>query len=90
MSRVVTLYTRAGCHLCDDAARLLDGLRGRLEFELEPVDIESDAALSNAFRWAVPVIAVNGAEVMRAPVRADRLEAALREALGGSLRGAEG
>ena len=80
MTRTVTLYTRHECHLCDEAQRLLRGLAGEVGFEVVTVDIESDPALERGYGWAVPVVAIDGAEVMRAPIRADRLEAALREA----------
>ena len=81
MTRVVTLYGRPGCHLCDEAARLLDELRSGVDFDLDYVNIETNPVLEASYRWAVPVVVVGGAEVMRAPIRADRLEPALREAL---------
>jgi glutaredoxin len=80
VTRTVTLYSRAGCHLCDEAEALLRALEASLGFELETVDIESDTALDNAYRWTVPVVSADGVEVMRAPIRADRLESALRDA----------
>ncbi|MEX0782897.1 MAG: glutaredoxin family protein [Dehalococcoidia bacterium] len=80
---VVTLYGRAGCHLCDEALAVLQRLRPRLGFEIAEVDIESDDALLQRYVFAIPVIAVGEHEVARAPVRAEALEDALREALPG-------
>ena len=75
----VTLYTRAGCHLCDEARVLLDTLAGSLGFTLEAVDIDQDAELRDRYNEAVPVIALGGEEIARAPIRAAALEARLRE-----------
>jgi glutaredoxin len=52
----VVLYTRAGCHLCDDAEQLL------LEFGLRPrkVDIDVDPALRERFNTCVPVVEIDG------------------------------
>ncbi len=75
----VTLYTRTDCHLCDQARTLLDALADDLGFAVQPVDIDGDRELRNRYQYAVPVVAVAGEEVARAPIRAAALEAALRE-----------
>ena len=58
------LYTRAGCHLCDDARALLEkhGLRPQL------VDIDADAALRARFDTCVPVVVIDGKERFRGRV----------------------
>ena len=57
----VVLYGRPGCHLCDEARRVLLGLRseGR-EFDLEEVDIESDDDLLRRYLERIPVVTVDG------------------------------
>jgi glutaredoxin len=52
----VVLYTRHGCHLCDDAHALL------LQHDLRPqlVDIDSDPTLRARFTDCVPVVEING------------------------------
>jgi glutaredoxin len=77
----VTLYSRPGCHLCEAARPLLDHLAADLGLQLAEVDIESDPALERQYRWAIPVICFDGAELARAPIRPARLEAALRAAV---------
>jgi glutaredoxin len=54
---IVTLYTRPGCHLCDEARAELERLDG---FELREVDIESDDALMRAYLERIPVVEVEG------------------------------
>jgi glutaredoxin len=55
----VTLYTRAGCCLCDDAKQVLAGARRRAAFDLEEVDIDRDPELRRRYNDEVPVIAIN-------------------------------
>jgi glutaredoxin len=61
----VTLYTRKGCCLCDDAKRVLESVRGRAVFELHEVDIDSDAGLRSSYNDEVPVIAINGRKAFK-------------------------
>ena len=75
----VTLYTRADCPLCEEARGLLDALAGELGFAVEPVDIDGDRELRARYNYAVPVIALGGDEIARAPIRAAALEAVLRD-----------
>ncbi|HEU4978752.1 MAG TPA: glutaredoxin family protein [Solirubrobacteraceae bacterium] len=60
---LVTVYTRDGCHLCEDALAALVRLRGELGFDLEALDIEADDALQKAYLERIPVIALNGEEL---------------------------
>ena len=61
--RTVTVFGRAGCHLCDEALETLRGLRAELAFALEQVDIEHDDELHARYLERIPVIAVDGEEV---------------------------
>ena len=58
--KTVTLYTRPGCHLCDDARTALLRLQQRTPFRLEEIDIESDDALHRAYLERIPVIDLDG------------------------------
>ena len=55
----MTLYTRAGCHLCEEAEAVLEGLG----IGFARVDIESDDELFKRYLERIPVIAVDGEEV---------------------------
>jgi glutaredoxin len=61
--KTVTLYTRPGCHLCDDARAALEELRTQHEFEIHEVDIETDDALHAAYLERIPVIYLDGEHV---------------------------
>jgi glutaredoxin len=62
-SRVVTLYGRRGCHLCDDARAVLERLRELAPFRLEEVDIEADDRLLAAYLERIPVVTLDGVEL---------------------------
>ena len=59
----VTLYTRPGCCLCDEARAALERVRARRPFALEEVDIEADDALHARYLERIPVVAVDGEEL---------------------------
>lgn len=56
----VVMFTRQGCHLCDDAWALLERARQRYGFTLSQVDVDTDAALTAEHGSCVPVVMVNG------------------------------
>jgi glutaredoxin len=60
----VILYTRRGCHLCDDAKRLL------VKHGLSPeeVDIDADPELQRRYTECVPVVVIDGRERFRGRV----------------------
>ena len=39
----ITIYSRQGCHLCDDAQKTLESMREELNFEIFVIDIDQDA-----------------------------------------------
>jgi glutaredoxin len=81
---VVTLYTRPGCHLCDEARDAILSLRGPdRPFDLREVDIEGDPGLHARFLERIPVVEVDGEQV--AELHIDR--AALLDALSGRRTG---
>jgi glutaredoxin len=71
------VYTRPGCHLCADAMARLRDLQRELSFELEELDISTDARLERAYFERIPVVTLNGEELSEYFVQ----EAALRERL---------
>ena len=62
----VTLITRAGCHLCEQAEATLRTLAAELGFDYTERDVDLDAGLTAAqreeFSDHVPVILIDGKE----------------------------
>ena len=74
----IRLYTKPVCGLCDDLKAELDALAPTYPHQLEEVNIESDPALFEAFRFTIPVLSFrqDGEEKdrLQAPIsRADLL-----------------
>ena len=61
----VTLYTRPGCHLCDEAKLAMLAARCDDEYTLDEVNIENDPRLLHSYRYDVPVVLINGIEAFR-------------------------
>ncbi|MEI7624932.1 MAG: glutaredoxin family protein [Actinomycetota bacterium] len=59
----VILYTKPGCHLCDDARVVLDRVRVDLPFGLLEVDINSDEELFSAYFDRIPVLRIDGEDI---------------------------
>src|ERR1700722_2574839 len=54
--REVTLYTRPGCHLCEEAKTAVAPLLREFGAVLREVNIENDAVLEQRYGWEIPVI----------------------------------
>ena len=73
----ITLYTRPGCHLCDDARVVVERVCADLGESFEEVDITTDDELADRFGEDIPVTFVDGRQHDFWRVDEDRLRAAL-------------
>ena len=84
----MTLFAAAGCHLCERARAVLEGVRGEHPFELIEVDIGGDPGLEAAYREWLPVVEIDGERAFTYHVHeaalVRRLEAAQARAETGS------
>ena len=62
--------TRAGCHLCDEMAAVLDRVLPQLDLGYRTIDVDRDPELERRFGEVVPVLLRDGRPV--AKVRIDR------------------
>jgi glutaredoxin len=71
----VVMYTRPGCHLCDEMKEAIStsGCAGLYTFE--EVDIESEAELFARYQFEIPVLCINGVEAFRHRLRPDEFKA---------------
>lgn len=63
MSARVTMYTRAGCHLCDDALEVVAAACEASGSEYQLVDVDASQELRERFGDQVPVVTVDGQTV---------------------------
>lgn len=72
----VTLYTKPGCTLCDDVLRDLNELRADGEFDLQVRNILEEDGLAR-YHLLIPVVEIEGGEVLLPPLDWYRLSQAL-------------
>lgn len=73
----VRFYTRAGCHLCEDALEVVRRVQRDVPFELVFVDIDADPDARQRYWDKIPVVEIDGR--MHAKYRVD--ETAFRRRL---------
>jgi hypothetical protein len=76
------LYGKSDCHLCDDAAAILDDLARREGLRWRKVDITADPALFARFRHTIPVIEIVGGATLAWPTTRERVRRAMLAAAG--------
>ena len=57
---MVTVYSRHGCHLCENAVKTLESLREELAFTIAVIYIDGNPELEKLYGSEVPVIHING------------------------------
>jgi glutaredoxin len=58
----VIIYSRPGCHLCDDAKAAIHQSGCNDQFTLEEINIESDDELLRKYKYDIPVVTIDGLE----------------------------
>ena len=76
---MVTVYSRHGCHLCEDAVKTLRNLQKELNFEMEVIYIDANETLEKMYGHEVPVIHINGEHHDFFRVNPERFRASLEK-----------
>jgi glutaredoxin len=56
----IDIYSRPGCHLCDDAKIIVDRVRSRLPFDVRVINVETEPELEKTYGDKVPAVCING------------------------------
>ncbi len=76
--RRVEVMVASGCTLCPDAVDAVrEAVRGRVDVDLQVIDIDGDLELELRYRAAIPVVLVDGEEIARYAITAGELLARL-------------
>lgn len=82
----LTLITRQGCHLCEEASNDLARLVARFSalypdkpYAVEVLDVDSDSALQSKYSEEVPVLLLNGKQVSFFKIDVDRVLALMEK-----------
>lgn len=58
--RKLTLYSKPGCHLCDEMKHVIDAVAARVPISLEIIDISQDPVLLDRYGVEIPVLQIDG------------------------------
>ncbi|HJY86298.1 MAG TPA: glutaredoxin family protein [Candidatus Acidoferrales bacterium] len=78
--RELTLYTRPGCHLCEEAKSEIAPLLGEYGARLREVNIDDDPALRERYTNDVPVLFLGARKVAKHRMNLTQLRRQLKEA----------
>ena len=76
--REVTLYTRPGCHLCDEAKAAIAPLLREFGASLREVNIEHDTVLDQRYGWDIPVIFIGARKAAKHRVEVEQFRRQLQ------------
>ncbi len=71
------LYGKPECHLCEDAAAILESLARDEDLHWRCVDIREDPALFERYRYTIPVIEIVGGPTLAWPTTRERVRRAI-------------
>jgi glutaredoxin len=76
----VTVYSKAGCHLCDEAKSAIAPLLREFRSTLREIDIEGDATLMERFGCDIPVIYIGRKKAAKHRVNLEQFRRQLEDA----------
>jgi glutaredoxin len=82
----VTIYSRPGCHLCDEMKAIVLALARSMPLDVQTVDISLDPALEAKYGLEIPVLEIDGRKAAKYRVSEDEL----RKILAGRSDGSDG
>ena len=72
----VAFYTKAGCHLCDEAREMLDEIAAQKDYELTELDIRTSPDIFEMYRYRIPVVLIDETIVAEGRIEYDELASA--------------
>jgi len=70
----IDIYSRPGCHLCDEAKEVVERVRLRFPFLLRVINIETDPEIEKRYGEKIPVVFINGNKAFKYHVDEAELE----------------
>ena len=58
----VVIYSKPGCHLCEEAKKSIRAAGCNDLFVLTEINIQTDPELMSKYKYDIPVISINGVE----------------------------
>lgn len=82
----VTIYSKDGCHLCEDAKAALLSLGDEFDVVLEEIDITTDPVLFEKYKYLIPVMIIDQQIKLELRIDARKIRRALAEGYGPRLK----
>jgi len=82
----IILYSKPGCHLCEDAKADLMSLADQFEFGLEERDITQDALTFEKYRYTIPVMHIDSKIELEGRINSRKLQRAMAEGYGPKIK----
>jgi glutaredoxin len=79
--RVITLYTRTGCHLCEEAKAVIDPMLSEFGATLREVNIDDDAELTRRYGTDIPVVFIGARKAAKHRVDPVKFRRQLKDAV---------
>lgn len=70
----IEIYSRPGCHLCDEAKEVIERVGRRFRFALSVINIDTDPELQQQYGEQIPVVFINGNKAFKYHVDEAELE----------------
>ena len=82
----VTIYSRPGCHLCDQMKAIVDRVARSVAIVVEEIDVSTDPVLETLYGGDIPVLLVGGTKAAKYRVTEAELRRILSARTGGQER----
>ena len=69
----LTLYSRPGCHLCDEMKAVVDLVAPWVPFTIDIIDVSNDPLLEAQYGLEIPVLLINGRKAAKYRLTEDEL-----------------
>ena len=73
----VVIYSRPGCHLCDEAKQIMASAGCADDYTIDEINIESSPDLLKRYQYDIPVITINGTETFKHRLTVEQFQSAL-------------
>ena len=69
----LTIYSRPGCHLCDEMKAVVSAVARQIPLRLDEIDISGDPALEALYGLEIPVLLVEGKKAAKYRIAEEEL-----------------
>ncbi len=83
---VLTLYSRPGCHLCDEMKAVIARVARTVPLTLTEIDISRDPELDARYGLEIPVLEIEGRKAAKYRISDEELTRLLQGRIGGTGR----